>query len=82
MGTLYHQRPRTETLHSYMHSISRALEFMKVPTNRKPTPAEWHAACDMVRTALAIQSADALDEQLCGFGLILDRIASALADLS
>ena len=79
MGTLFSQPPREERLLRWgAGSIARALEIMQIPDTRKPTPAEWHAACDIVRTALAVQSADAQDEQLAGFGEILVRIADAL----
>jgi hypothetical protein len=42
------------------------------------TPAEWHAACDVVRTELAVLSADVLDEQLAGFGEILKELVEAI----
>jgi hypothetical protein len=44
----------------------------------KLTSAQWHAACDAVRTALAIQNADVLDEQLAGFGEILQELCAAI----
>lgn len=76
MGTLFNQRPRQETLSSYFHEIEKALELMNV--HGPLTPAQWHAACDIVRTALAIQSADALDEQLGGLGAIVQELVEKL----
>jgi hypothetical protein len=78
MGTLFSQSPRGEKLSNGFHHVRAALRFMEVPINRPPTPAEWSAACDLVRAALAVQSADVLDEQLAGFGSILERISDAL----
>ena len=46
------------------------------------TPAEWHAVCDVARTALALQNADVLDEQLAGFGEILQELVEAIRELA
>ena len=51
-------------------------------TGDKMTPAQWYAAYDVARTALAIQSADILDEQLAGFGEILRSINWAIDGLA
>jgi hypothetical protein len=80
MGTLDTQPPRGQSLENCFHYATAALRFMGIPEDKKPTAAEWHAACDIVRTALAVQSADVLDEQLAGFGGILESIAAALRD--
>jgi hypothetical protein len=48
---------------------------------KKLTPAEWHAVCDVARVALALQSADVLDEQLAGFGEILKELVEAVQGL-
>jgi hypothetical protein len=77
MGTLFDQSPRQETLDSYAHTILSIARNAGFDTDNM-TPAEWHAACDLARTALAIQSADALDEQLAGLGHILQQIAGAI----
>ena len=75
MGTLFDQSPRQETLDNYVHTIRSIARNAGFDTDNM-TPAEWHAACDLARTALAIQSADALDEQLAGLGHILQQISS------
>lgn len=71
MGTLFNQRPRSDTLETYFHLMKDALGFMGID---RPTPADWQLACDMVRTALGVQSADVLDEQLAGFGELLSKM--------
>jgi hypothetical protein len=80
MGTLLNQRPRYETLGTmgvpeFVWSIAKEMGFKR----EKMTPAEWHAVCDVARTALALQSADVFDEQLAGFGEILKELVEALA---
>ena len=80
MGTLSDQRPRTETLETYFIQVGKALDYMEVKRD-KATPAQYHAACDIVRTALAVQSADTLDEQLAGFGEIAQSLVSAVEGL-
>lgn len=87
MGTLYHQRPRQDTIDYYHNVIVKALALMglderDVNTGKVAvTPAQWHAACDITRTALAIQSADAGDEQLAGFGELVSRLVDELSRL-
>ena len=77
MGTL---PPRQETLTSYMRWIrARAPEFGFSPDAM--TAADWRALCDIVRTALAIQNADAQDEQLAGFGQLISNIGDSLSDI-
>ena len=81
MGTLFDQSPRQETLDSYAHTIRSIARNAGFDTDNM-TPAEWHAACDLARTALAIQSADALGEQLAGLGHILQQIAGAIEEVA
>ena len=68
MATLFDQPPRQDALSlyvSWVHTNGVDLGFdMK-------DPKQVHAACDLIRTALAIQNADTLDEQLGGFGELL-----------
>jgi hypothetical protein len=80
MATLYDQPPRQESLAGYMHWIcAQARKFGFDPDAM--TAADWHALCDIVRTALAIQSADALDEQLGGFGDLIGNIGNSLSGI-
>jgi hypothetical protein len=80
MGTLFDQPPRQETLAGYMHWIrARAPEFGFSPDAM--TAADWRALCVIVRTALAIQDADAQDEQLAGFGQLIGSIGDSLSDI-
>jgi hypothetical protein len=78
MSTLFDQPPRQESLVRCMiwiRMIARDVGF----NPDKMQAEDWHALCDLVRTALAIQSADAFDEQIAGFGLILrDDLAGGL----
>jgi hypothetical protein len=63
-----------------MHWIrARAPEFGFSPDAM--TAADWRALCDIVRAALAIQSADALDEQLGGFGQLISNIGDSLGGI-
>jgi hypothetical protein len=79
MATLFDQPPRQQSLESYVSLIETiALRFGFFP--KKMSPAEWHVVCDLVRTALAIQSADVLDEQLGGFGDILRDAVTAISN--
>ena len=77
MATL--QPPRGKSLTGIMESIHHSAGRFGFPENM--SPAEWHALCDLTRTALAVQSADILDEQLAGFGNILDKLVEALNQL-
>ena len=74
MATLFDQPPRHDTLGlyvSWVHNNGVDLGFdMK-------DPRQVRAACDIIHTALAIQNADALDEQLGGFGQLLQNFISA-----
>jgi hypothetical protein len=80
MGTLFDQQPRQESISSYVHTVRRVAAEMDYDLNTIK-PAEWHAACDVVRTALALQTADTLDEQLAGFGEILKELVAAIGEL-
>jgi hypothetical protein len=42
---------------------------------------DWRDSCDLTRTALAVQSADIQDEQLAGFGNILNNLVEAINQL-
>lgn len=81
MGTLFDQPPRQESLDRLFSYVERKAREIAVKADF-PTNAEYHVACDMIRTALAVQSADVLDEQLGGFGHILERIADSLEKIS
>lgn len=73
MGTLFDQPPRQESLSqisAWICIVGTELGF-----NMKK-PDDVHAACDIIRTALAVQSADVLDEQLSGFGHLLSEYAN------
>jgi hypothetical protein len=71
LGTLFNQQPRQEYLGG--NAITWLLGVMERNGFDPKKPAEVHAFCDLMRTALAIQSADTLDEQLGGFGEILQE---------
>jgi hypothetical protein len=77
MGTLGNQPPRDP-------SIGHILKIIKEMGWKfdTMTPEKWHAACEVTRTALAIENADALDEQLGGFGEILNRLCDVIEGLS
>ena len=81
MGTLSSQPERQPGL---INTFDWVRDFArKIAKDRNsPTLAEYHAACDILRTALAVQSADVLDEQLGGFGQILERISDSLEKIS
>jgi hypothetical protein len=78
MPTLYDQPPRQDGLENYASSIKHQVRLMFGSKNRY-TPAEWHAACDVVRTACVIQSGDVQDEQLAGFANLLQELLSRLS---
>jgi hypothetical protein len=81
MGTLFDQPPRLESLGKLFDYVRS--EAQKIAKNPKaPTLEELQVASEMVRAALAIQSADVLDEQLGGFGSILEGIADSLERIS
>jgi hypothetical protein len=69
MGTLLNQKPRQDYLGG--DAITWLMETMRQNGFDPEKRDDVHAFCDLMRTALAIQSADALDEQLAGFGEIL-----------
>jgi hypothetical protein len=78
MGTLFNQRPRQETLmEGYLSTVRYALLEMGVQPEHA-TPDQWIAACEIVKAALAVQNADALDEQLAGFGELLRDLIEAI----
>jgi hypothetical protein len=77
MGTLFNQQRLVETLSGNARSLYDALELMGIKS-ADATHTDWTVACDIVRTLLAVQSADVLDEQLGGFGEILQELVRAL----
>jgi hypothetical protein len=79
MGTLFDQPPRGESLGKIMRGLHMQAADFGFPDPM--TPADWHAFCDLVRTALVVQSADIFDEQLGGFGDILNRLVEALGEI-
>ena len=75
MGTLQNQRPRQESIESYVSTVCYTAEQIYPGKARdKMTPEEWKAAAAVMTAALGMQSADALDEQLAGFGEILQGL--------
>ena len=84
MGTLQNQLPRlacqsmggwaTEDRVDWIRRIAAQMGYK----GEKLSPAEWHAACDVARTSLAVQNADTLDEQLAGFGKIFEELVEAV----
>ena len=80
MATLFDQPARSDSLSKIMDGIQMDAKRFGFP--EEMTPEEWHALCDLTRTALAIQSADVLDEQLAGFGEILQGINETLVNFS
>ena len=83
MGTLQEQAPRQEHLMGYVSSIRGTLhEMYPDRVSRYYTREEWTAAAEVTKVALAIQSADVFDEQLAGFGEILEHIACSIETMS
>lgn len=81
MGTLFKQRPRQDSISSYVATIETVLRDMgKDPAST--TPDWWVAAAKVLESATYIQSADVLDEQLAGFGEILSEALSLARDAS
>lgn len=67
MATLHDQPPRQVTLGQYHREIWEWLQvWCGVNDPKDATPEQWQAAAAVVRTSLAIQSADAFDEQISG----------------
>lgn len=79
MGTLSNQRPRQDTIESYVGTVIGVADQIYPDEKTRLTAAEWTAAAVVARAALAIQSADAHDEQLAGLGEILRNLADALS---
>jgi hypothetical protein len=69
MGTLQNQPPRGDTIKRYVEEVVLLKAGFDVT---------WSEACDIVRTALLIQSADVFDEQLAGLGDIAQGIVLAI----
>jgi hypothetical protein len=89
MGTLFEQKPRTDSIDCYFSVIWEALERMGVDSRKNPTPDQVMAACRVVEVSLKIQSADVLDEQLGGFGELarglvaaFEAVANSIANLN
>lgn len=79
MGTLFDQPERSKWLGGT--AIEWLVHGMRDSGFDPKKPSEVHAFCDLMRTALAIQSADTLDEQLAGFGEILQSLVEAINGL-
>ncbi len=80
MATVYDQPPRQQTLsrgHDEVWDWVR--KYMGVSEPKHVTPEQWQAAAAVVRTSLAIQSADALDEQISGAVTGLSQAMTAIA---
>ena len=80
MGTLSGQKPRQESVHKYTHDVVEVLRDVVGTDPGVATPADWHAACDVLRTAFLIQDGDARDEQLSGFGGLFEELIAALRE--
>lgn len=79
MGTLFNQPERQAYLGG--NALVWLLGIMHEHDFDPKKPNDVHAFCDLMRTALAIQSADALDEQLAGFGELLQSLIEAINGL-
>jgi hypothetical protein len=81
VGTLFSQPERQPGL---INTFEWVKDFARniAKDRNSPTLAEYHAACDILRTALAVQSADVLDEQLGGFGRIAESLVEAVNQIS
>ena len=77
MGTLFSQAARWEGLGA---AGIEGVAVEMFPKAGELTPEQWHAACDVARTSLTVQSADAFDEQFAGFGEIAIRLVEALEE--
>ena len=71
MGTLFEQEPRETTLSGYIATVFAAVANLKLELGC--TTGE---AIDMVRLAIELDNLDRKDEQLMGFGEILEDISS------
>jgi len=81
MGTLRDQPARQDTLLRYAITIGKVgREIFHDGCNGELTETQWHVACDVTRTALAIQNADVRDEQLADLGKLLESLSDALID--
>ena len=68
MATLFNQPPRQDKLQEYalwVCNVGRELGY------QMDDPKQVRAACDVIHVALMVQNADVLDEQLGGFGELL-----------
>ena len=73
MATLFSQPPRQDALREYalwVCMVGRELGY------QMDDPKQVRAACDVIQVALMIQNADVLDEQLGGFGELLQDFGS------
>lgn len=71
MGTLFEQKPRETTLSGYIRTVVAEVANLKLELGC--TTGE---AIDMVRLAIKLDDLDRKDEQLMGFGEILEDISS------
>ncbi len=81
MGTLFDQPPRQDRMRSYVATVGSTLDQM-YPDVEDVTPEMWTAAAAVTQAALSVQSADTMDEQLAGFGEILQRLPDAISDVA
>jgi hypothetical protein len=71
MGTLFNQRPREECARLHIDNVLRQIAYIIDKPLDKLNVEELRVGVEVVRLAHAVQGADALDEQLAGFGQIL-----------
>jgi hypothetical protein len=85
MGTLFAQRPRQEKLGQYTGEVWNVLKEMMERQGLEwsdVTPDHWRAAAAVTEAGLRIQSADVLDEQLAGFGELLEDLNGSLSRIT
>lgn len=81
MATLHDQPPRQQTLGRYYGDIWGWIQkYIGATDPAAVTPEQWQAAAAVVRTALAIQSADAFDEQVSGAVAELSHAMTGIAE--
>jgi hypothetical protein len=78
MGTLFDQKPRQEGIQGYCLEVSEILD--RYGWSNNPTPEQVTAACRVLEVGIKLQNADVLDEQLAGFGKIIQSLVDAIGD--
>lgn len=67
MATLHDQPPRQQPLSRYYNEVWNWIRtYMGASDPKDVTPEQWQAAAAVVRTSLAIQSADTFNERISG----------------